>query len=137
MFCSFDRAPKILRLYGTGSVVLPGDLDWDRLAARFPDSAGSDSAGSDSASGDSAGGDVTGHETARLGTGMDPASRRAIIVVRIDRIADSCGFTVPRMDLIEERDLLVQWAERKSPADLDAYRVKHNTVSIDGLPALG
>jgi hypothetical protein len=35
MFCSFDRSPKILRLYGTGRVVLPPDQDWPRLAAYF------------------------------------------------------------------------------------------------------
>jgi len=67
---------------------------------------------------------------------MDRGSHRAIIVLNIDRIADSCGYAVPRMDLIEERDLLTQWAERKSPDDLVAYRVKHNSTSIDGLPAL-
>src|SRR6185437_14834608 len=36
MFCSFDRAPKILRLYGTGQVILPGDPKWPELAAYFP-----------------------------------------------------------------------------------------------------
>jgi len=67
---------------------------------------------------------------------MDQASHRAIIVVAINRIADSCGYAVPRMDLVEERDLLARWAERKSADDLVAYRVKNNSASIDGLPAL-
>ncbi len=31
MFCSFDRQPKILRLYGTGRIVLPGAPDWAEL----------------------------------------------------------------------------------------------------------
>ena len=35
MFCSFDRSPKILRLYGTGRIILPPDQDWTRLAAYF------------------------------------------------------------------------------------------------------
>jgi hypothetical protein len=37
MFCSFGPQPLILRLYGTGTVVLPGDAGWDDLAGRFPD----------------------------------------------------------------------------------------------------
>ncbi len=40
------------------------------------------------------------------------------------------------MELTEERDLLTRWSERRSAEDLAAYRIKYNTVSIDGLPAL-
>src|SRR5215472_5943309 len=36
MFCSFDRQPKILRLYGTGRAVLPADPAWGELASHFP-----------------------------------------------------------------------------------------------------
>ena len=36
MFCSFDHSTKILRLYGTGQVVLPGEPRWDELAATLP-----------------------------------------------------------------------------------------------------
>ena len=35
MFCAFDGPPNILRLYGQGYTVLPGDGEWDRLAALF------------------------------------------------------------------------------------------------------
>ena len=35
MFCSFGRKPLILRLYGKGSVIHPGDAAWDDLYARF------------------------------------------------------------------------------------------------------
>jgi hypothetical protein len=110
MFCSFERAPKILRLYGTGRVVLPGEPDWPGLAARFG----------------------SGHvRAAELG------SERAIIAVEVDRICDSCGYAVPIMDLREERDVLAQWSERRTPDGLAAYRAEKNSVSIDGLPALG
>ena len=37
MFCAFAGKPNILRLYGTGTVVLPGDEDYPTLAAQFPD----------------------------------------------------------------------------------------------------
>ena len=29
MLCAFEGPPKIVRLYGTGEVVVPGDPDWD------------------------------------------------------------------------------------------------------------
>lgn len=36
MFCAFAGPPRIVRLHGRGTVVLPGDQDWENLAARFP-----------------------------------------------------------------------------------------------------
>ena len=36
MFCAFSGPPRILRLYGRGRIVLPGDDRWEELAARFP-----------------------------------------------------------------------------------------------------
>ena len=36
MFCAFEGPPRILRLYGAGSVVLPGDARWGELIGRFP-----------------------------------------------------------------------------------------------------
>ena len=36
MFCAFQGAPKILRLYGKGETVLPGAERWDELIAQFP-----------------------------------------------------------------------------------------------------
>ena len=35
MFCAFDGPPKILRLYGKGRTVLPGDAEWDDLSRHF------------------------------------------------------------------------------------------------------
>jgi hypothetical protein len=57
-------------------------------------------------------------------------------VVEIQRIADSCGYTVPLYDYAGERDLLGQWTARKDNAALAAYRAQHNHKSIDDLPAL-
>lgn len=36
MFCSFDEKPNIVRLFGRGEAVLPGDDRFPELAARFP-----------------------------------------------------------------------------------------------------
>lgn len=62
---------------------------------------------------------------------------RAVITLEVDRVADSCGYAVPVMDYVGERDDLIRWAERKSPDDLAAYREDKNAVSIDGIPAWG
>ncbi len=37
MFCSFDARAMILRLYGRGSTLLPGDARFEELRPRFPD----------------------------------------------------------------------------------------------------
>ncbi|HEX8339228.1 MAG TPA: pyridoxamine 5'-phosphate oxidase family protein [Pyrinomonadaceae bacterium] len=36
MFCSFSEQPLILRVYGRGRVVLPGDAEWAALRPHFP-----------------------------------------------------------------------------------------------------
>src|SRR5690242_13687103 len=35
MFCAFDGPPQILRLYGKGYTVLPGDKDWEEFSKNF------------------------------------------------------------------------------------------------------
>jgi hypothetical protein len=61
---------------------------------------------------------------------------RGIVVIDVDRIADSCGYAVPYMELVGERPVLdtrqarrgdEEWAERITGA---------NAASIDGLPGL-
>lgn len=36
MFCAFEGSPNIVRLYGTGKVILPSDTEWESLAHQFP-----------------------------------------------------------------------------------------------------
>lgn len=35
MFCAFGGPPNILRLYGKGHTVLPGDSEWPELSSKF------------------------------------------------------------------------------------------------------
>jgi hypothetical protein len=69
----------------------------------------------------------------RFGTGH--VGVRSIIVIDVTRIADSCGYSVPQMDLIGERSLLDDQHARRR-AEQWPERVKRNLESIDGLPAL-
>ena len=63
-------------------------------------------------------------------------STRAVIVVDVERVSDSCGFGVPVMELVGERDLLRRGAERRGPEGLAEYRATKNAASVDGLPGL-
>lgn len=61
---------------------------------------------------------------------------RAIIRVRLTRIADSCGFSVPLMKKTADRTAMDNWLNGKSDDDLIAYRKKNNLTSLDGLPGV-
>ena len=60
---------------------------------------------------------------------------RSVIRVAVSRVADSCGYAVPRMSLDAERDVLDLHNAKKGPDRLASYRVERNAASIDGLPA--
>jgi hypothetical protein len=68
----------------------------------------------------------------------DGPGLRAIIVVTAHRISDTCGYAVPFMDYVEDRDLHARHFGRKTDEEFAAYceTKEHNPVSIDGLPAL-
>ncbi|MES2178631.1 MAG: pyridoxamine 5'-phosphate oxidase family protein [Gemmatimonadota bacterium] len=100
MFCAFSGAPQILRLYGTGHVVIPDTREWAELSQQFP---------------------------------VYPGSRQ-IIVAEVSRVQTSCGFAVPVMNFVKQRDSLIRWAEAKGD-DLPRYWRERNATSIDGLPA--
>ncbi len=61
---------------------------------------------------------------------------RAVIHVDVTRIADSCGWSVPRYAYQGERSQLEEWATNKGEAGLRAYRAEYNARSLDGLPGL-
>lgn len=71
---------------------------------------------------------------ALIGNFEELTGARAIIVVNVTRIADSCGFAVPFMEYQSERETLIQYADREGPEGMVAYRQKNNLASLDGLP---
>jgi hypothetical protein len=102
MFCAFEGRPLVLRLYGKGRVVEPGDGEWAALIGRFPDYPGV----------------------------------RSVIVVDVDRIADSCGYAVPRYEFKDDRSQLIAYAENKGPEAMEEYKARKNARSIDGFVGL-
>jgi hypothetical protein len=111
MLCAFDGPPRILRLHGRGEVITAGDSRFEELYQRA--------------------GFEAPHDV--------EAARRAIVLVGVTRVADSCGYGVPLMSYDGERPHMEAWAEKKlrvgGEAEIEAYVAKKNAESIDGLPA--
>ncbi len=61
---------------------------------------------------------------------------RSIVVVDVDRIADSCGYSVPLLDYSGDRDVLDRAQLRRDEDYFADYATHRNGRSIDGLPAL-
>jgi hypothetical protein len=110
MLCAFEGAPRILRLHGRGEVVWAEDPEFDALLQALA---------------------FDDPEVAE--------SRRAIVRVRVTRVADACGFGVPLMDHVGERANAAKWARGKlakgGPGAIEDYKIEKNMASIDGLPA--
>jgi len=64
------------------------------------------------------------------------AGVRSVVRVAVERIADSCGFGVPRYQYQDERTQLLDWTTHQGPERLEAYRREHS-LSIDGLVGSG
>jgi Pyridoxamine 5'-phosphate oxidase len=111
MLCAFEGPPRILRLHGTGEVVLAADERFRALVEQ--------------------GGYVRPPV---------PESNRALVVVHVTRVADSCGYGVPLMDYVGERPHQAASSAKRvrvhGPGAYVDYQREHNARSIDGLPAV-
>jgi Pyridoxamine 5'-phosphate oxidase len=70
-------------------------------------------------------------------SGMFPANvgTRAFVHVSVQRVSDSCGYSVPFFEYQGPRDALDRWASNKGSDQLEQYRAAKNQKSIDGLSA--
>lgn len=57
---------------------------------------------------------------------------RQLIDIKIEMMQTSCGFAVPFMEFIGERDALKVWAEKKGENGIRDYWAEKNGVSLDG-----
>jgi hypothetical protein len=73
--------------------------------------------------------ELQAHFPAREGT-------RAIIVVELTRISDSCGYGVPLLKFESEREALPAWCHKRGTEGLKIYRQEKNRISLDGLPGV-
>lgn len=63
-------------------------------------------------------------------------SARSVIRVEVARVSNSCGYGVPRMDLVAERSDSADYVAKASDKALHRYLQDNNRTSIDGLPGL-
>lgn len=61
---------------------------------------------------------------------------RAIIMVEVTRISDSCGYGVPLLRYEAARRELPAWCRKRGTEGLKIYRQQKNRLSIDGLPGV-
>ncbi|MFU8825125.1 MAG: pyridoxamine 5'-phosphate oxidase family protein, partial [Yoonia sp.] len=59
---------------------------------------------------------------------------RQIYVQSIDLVQTSCGYAVPFMELVGERDTLRHWTDDKGPQGIATYWKDRNQTTLDGLP---
>ena len=57
---------------------------------------------------------------------------RQIIVLAVDSVQTSCGYSIPFMDFKEERGMLNSWSKKQEKERIEAYWQEKNTKSIDG-----
>ncbi len=62
------------------------------------------------------------------------AGVRQIFDLQIDLVHSSCGFGVPRMELVAERTHLDRWTENKGREGIEQYQQEKNRISLDGKP---
>ena len=69
-------------------------------------------------------------------SGANGVGVRALIVIDVRRVADSCGYGVPLMGFEAHRPTMDQWSARKGPEGICEYQRTKNHVSIDGIQGL-
>lgn len=57
---------------------------------------------------------------------------RQIFDLSIELVQTSCGFAVPMMDFVQDRDVLEKWADDKGPEGVRTYWAERNTHTLDG-----
>lgn len=59
---------------------------------------------------------------------------RQYFLVSIDLVQTSCGYAVPFMDYVEDRQVLSKWAANRGKEGIAEYWQNRNQVSLDGKP---
>jgi hypothetical protein len=61
---------------------------------------------------------------------------RAVILVALHRVSSTCGYGVPLMSFVADRDRLERAHAKRGEDAMPAYWASKNAVSIDGLPGI-
>ncbi len=111
MLCAFEGPPRIVRFHGTGRVVRWDDPEFDAWIERCA--------------------------FADLSI---PEARRAVVVVDVHRVSDSCGYGVPLMSFEGLREHHARHSAKQLRVQGEegyfARKLTKNSRSLDGLPAV-
>jgi hypothetical protein len=110
MFCAFQGPPRILRLHGRGEAVMRDDPRFEELLG-----------------------------AADFADASIPEARRSIVVVDVERVADSCGYGVPLMSFEGLREHHALSTSKKvrtmGVEEYERFQRERGARSLDGLPA--
>ncbi|HEY8583203.1 MAG TPA: pyridoxamine 5'-phosphate oxidase family protein [Capillimicrobium sp.] len=112
MLCAFEGPPQIVRFHGRGRVVWPEEGEFAPLL----------------------------EQASFSGLTDVQEARRAIVVVDVQRISKSCGYGVPLMEQVGEREHF-DLSKRKrlrtlGSEEMVVFQAERNAESLDGLPAV-
>ena len=72
---------------------------------------------------------------AEFSTQLPPTTgTRQYFLVSIDLVLTSCGYAVPFMNYVEDRQVLSTWAEKRGEEGILEYWEEKNQLSLDGKP---
>lgn len=63
-----------------------------------------------------------------------PVGARQYFRMHVDLVQTSCGYAVPLLDFVDDRQVLSQWAEKRGNDGIRDYWLEKNRVSLDGAP---
>jgi hypothetical protein len=110
MFCAFEDRPRIVRFHGRGVVHQVGNPSFDELLPHF------------------------------RGADLNLDAARSIVDIEVQRIASSCGYSVPLMEFEGMRPHQDLWVHKRldrfGPDGVLTYVREKNSTSLDGLPAV-
>lgn len=113
MFAALTGAPKILRLHGTARFILCHQVHeprYEHITRLFE-------------------GELPGDAGYDVGF-------RCIFVMTVQRVSQSCGYSIPLFDYVKDRKTLQEVSAAKGVDGICAYRTLKNSFSIDGLPSI-
>jgi hypothetical protein len=61
-------------------------------------------------------------------------SARQVYDLTVDMVQTSCGYAVPFMDYVGERDTMQKWVDGKSDDDIRTHWVESNATTLDDKP---
>eukprot|EP00026_Physarum_polycephalum_P014808 Phypoly_transcript_15367.p1 GENE.Phypoly_transcript_15367~~Phypoly_transcript_15367.p1 ORF type:complete len:280 (+),score=48.80 Phypoly_transcript_15367:61-900(+) len=116
LFNAYEGPPKIIRLFGRGVSIEPGETGWNEVLYEFDNAI----------------------LEAYLAKGDTPPATtiRNIVIVQVQRVRDSCGFGIPFYKYESDRPIYPARCRTVDNEKRIQRRIETNALSMDGLVGL-